>query len=180
MPSFPGGSKAGDEAIVPRSTNVGRSVFCCTMTRTPLASVNVDRRERAARGRRRAHRFGDPRRLDDRSVRNAFGEVVARGGVALLRVALRRAVVRAQMADDGRAALRYVRAAASRSARGQRREPAVFVGNLFADDAVRVAREVADAVDRVGGVQALGDRQALGGGHEVGIETGFEHGSSVA
>src|SRR5579871_6712741 len=27
--------------MLPRKTNVGRSVFCCTITRTPLASVNV-------------------------------------------------------------------------------------------------------------------------------------------
>src|SRR5690349_18880339 len=40
MPSCPAGSNAGDEAIFPRKTNVGRSVLRCTITRTPLESVN--------------------------------------------------------------------------------------------------------------------------------------------
>src|SRR6185437_2899912 len=41
MPSCPGGWKAGDDAMLPRKTNVGRSVFCCTITRKPLGSANV-------------------------------------------------------------------------------------------------------------------------------------------
>src|SRR5579862_380971 len=39
MPSLPAGWNAGDVAILPRSTKVGRSRFVWTSTRRPLGSV---------------------------------------------------------------------------------------------------------------------------------------------
>src|ERR1700760_3730970 len=41
MPSRSAGSNAGDDAMRPVNTNVGWLVFCCTITRRPLGSVNV-------------------------------------------------------------------------------------------------------------------------------------------
>src|ERR1700728_4890207 len=62
----------------------------------------LDRRQRASLCGRRLYSLGDPLRFDDRAIWNAFGEIVAGLGSALLRVAFRRTVVGTEVADDGR------------------------------------------------------------------------------
>ena len=86
------------------STNVGRSVFCWTMTRTPLASVNSTGASvlRAVVGVRTALATHAGSTIGPFGTRLEKSSLAA--ALALLRIAARRAVVWTQMPDDGRAA----------------------------------------------------------------------------
>src|SRR5580698_3987034 len=78
MPSCPAVSKAGDDSMRPRKTNVGWFDFCWTITRRPFASVNVtgDNELRAVVGCRMA------RAIHDGSTIGPFGTRLEKSSAA--------------------------------------------------------------------------------------------------